>query len=110
MIMYEIINSNLNQVKLFDHDLVIQEIEGVIEQFELNITQKTTLSTLKGSVHYHLKQGKKAGVLEITYWPAKHRLWVEIHDNRSSEWNRLVIKPFSEALSARFLGEAALMA
>lgn len=109
MIKYEIINSNLSQVKLFDHELVIQEIEEVINQFKLNITQKTTLSTMKGSVHYHLKQEKKAGILEITYWPDKHRLWVEIHNNRCYEWNKSIIKPFAEALSVRFKGEVAFI-
>lgn len=105
MIMYEIVNSKLTLVKLLDHELVVQEIEEVIKDFNLNITQKTTLSTMKGSIHYHLKQDKKAGVLEITYWPEKHRLWVEIHNNRCAEWNKSIIEPFSEALSARFSGE-----
>lgn len=104
MIMYEILSSQLSEVKLLDAELVAQEIEEAIADFRLEITMKTTLSTMHGSIHYHLKQGKAAGVLEVTYWPRKNRLSVEIHDNRLAEWNRNIIIPFSEALAQRFSG------
>lgn len=106
MIKYEILSSKLSEHKLLDEELVIWEIEEVISEFQLQITQKTTLSTMKGSIHYHLKQHKASGVLEVTYWPNKRRLFVEIHDNRLSEWNRNMIVPFSEALAQRFSGVA----
>jgi hypothetical protein len=105
MIMYEIINSRLSQVKLLDEDQIIKVIEGIINEFELDITQKTTLSTMKGSLHYHLKLGKNVGVLELTYWSSKKRLWVDIHDNRRSTWNQSMIYPFSEALAKCFCGD-----
>lgn len=104
MLMHEIINSKLSEVKLLDIDHVVQEIEEVIADFRLDVTLKTTLSTMKGSIHYHLKQGKKSGVLEVTYWPNKKRLFVEIHGNRLSEWNKNMIVPFSELLAKRFSG------
>jgi hypothetical protein len=104
MIKYEIVNSLLSQVKLLDEDQITNEIEAIIIEFQLDITQKTTLSTMKGSLHYHLKLGKNTGVLELTYWPIKRRLWVEIHDNRISEWNQAIIYPFSEALAKCFAG------
>jgi len=81
MIKYGIVNSRLEDVKLLDEELVNQDIEEVIAEFQLVVTQKTTLSTMRGSIHYHLKQGSKSGVLEVTYWPLK-RLFIEIHDNR----------------------------
>ncbi|WEK54133.1 MAG: hypothetical protein P0Y55_16480 [Candidatus Cohnella colombiensis] len=105
MIKYEIVNSKLPQTKSLDVDFVIEEIEEIINTYGLNITQKTTLSTLKGSIHYHLKQGKNAGVLELTYWASKHRLWTEIHDNRLAEWNKDLIVPFTQALADCFCGE-----
>jgi hypothetical protein len=104
LITYEVINSRLSEVKLLDEDQIIKKIEEIINQFELNITQKSPLSTLKGSTHYHLKIGKQAGLLEVTYWPIKKRLWVEIHDNRASEWNQAMIRPFSDALAECFSG------
>lgn len=104
MIVYEVMNSKLSEVKLLDVDLIVQELEEVISEFQLEITLKTTLSTMKGSIHYHLKQGKTSGVLEVTYSPNKKSLFVEIHNNRLSDWNKNMILPFSEALAQRFSG------
>lgn len=105
MITHEIINSKLSEVKLLDEEMVIREIEDIITDFNLTVTQKTTLSTLKGSIHYHLKLGKAAGLLELTYWPKKHRLWIEIHNNRLAEWNKAMITPFSERIAELFSGQ-----
>jgi hypothetical protein len=92
-------------VTLFEEDSILDEIERVIKEFNLNITQKTTLSTMKGSIHYHLKQGNHSGLLELTYWPLKKRVWIEIHNNRRAEWNQNMIQPFSERLANCFSGE-----
>ncbi|QGQ98531.1 hypothetical protein EHS13_28455 [Paenibacillus psychroresistens] len=111
MIKYEIVGSRLSEERIdienegqYMEEKTIKEIEGIIEQFGLLITQKSPLSTLKGSTHYHLKIGKQAGLLEVTYWPVKKRLWVEIHDNRRAEWNQAMISSFSEALAVCFSG------
>jgi len=69
IITYEITNSIISDVNLFEEDLILNEIEGIIKEFNLIINQKTTLSTMKGSKHYHLKLGKLPGLLELTYWP-----------------------------------------
>lgn len=108
MAKYEVLHSRILDEDLFDEVLMIRNIEEIITQFSLTITQKSPLSTLKGSTHYHLKMGKLTGVLEVTYWPSKKQLWVEIHDNRRSDWNQAMILPFSEALAASFLGSTIL--
>jgi hypothetical protein len=97
-------NSKLSDVKVMDEDIVIQEIEVIIQEFNLTITTKTTLFTMKGSIHFHLKRGNLRGLLEVTYWPKHKRLWIEIHNNRRVEWNELMIKPFSERLAKQFGG------
>jgi uncharacterized membrane protein len=104
IITYEITNSILSNVNLLEEDFILNEIEGIITEFNLTITQKTTLSTMKGTVHYHLKRGKLPGILELTYWPQKKRLWIEIHDNRKSEWNQSIICSFAERIADRFSG------
>jgi hypothetical protein len=106
---YEITNSIISNVKLLEEDLILNGLEEIIKEFNLNIVQKTTLSTMKGSVHYHLKLGKLPGILELTFWPLKKRLWIEIHDNRRSEWNQIMIGPFSERVAARFSGKVLLL-
>ncbi|GAA0351442.1 hypothetical protein [Bacillus horti] len=104
MMMYEVMNSKLSEEENLDVNDVVQEIEEVISEFQLKVTQKTTLSKMPGSIHYHLKKGNVAGVLEVTYWPKKKSLIVDIHDNRLKEWNMELILPFSEALAKRFSG------
>lgn len=107
MLTYEILDSKLSEVKPLDSEQVMHAIDDIILQYKLN-AQKTTLSTYKGSIHWHLKDGKKTGLLEVTYWPQQARLWVDIHDNRRKEWNLALIEPFSEALAACFGGKAVL--
>jgi hypothetical protein len=104
IITYEVMESRLTDVKQFDEDLITQEIEEIISEFKLIISMKTTLSTMKGSYHYHLKSGKLKGLLEVTYWPKQKRLWVDIHENRRAEWNETTIKPFTERLAQQFGG------
>lgn len=86
----------------FQNEQVLEIVEKIIGRFELDIKQKTTLSAYPGCVHYHVKPGKLAGVMEITYWPKERRLWVDIHDNRRAEWNVRMMPLFVEALEEAF--------
>lgn len=45
---------------------ICKEIEQVARHFSLEVVTKTTLRSKKGSYHWHLKQGNKFGVLEMT--------------------------------------------
>ncbi|SDK29926.1 hypothetical protein [Sediminibacillus albus] len=105
MLTYEIIESKLQDIKRLDDELVCREIEEVIANYHLTITQKTTLRTKKGSYHWHTKKEKQAGVLEITYWPQKGRLWLEIADNRLADWNHSLIEDAANCLAERFAGK-----
>lgn len=101
MLIYEIEHPGLGGK---EPEEVIGQIELVIHNYQLTVTQKTTLSTKPGSIHWHLKQGKAKGVLEITYWPAKEQILLEIHDNRQADWNIHLIGPIAEELAAFFQG------
>ena len=63
----------------------------------LQIVLKTTLKQHAGSIHWHLKQGKEKGTLEVTLLPAAQRLWFSVHDNRAGDW----IEPAMQALQKR---------
>jgi hypothetical protein len=89
--------------------MIVNEIEEIITEFNLTISLKTTLSKMKGTTHYHLKLGTLKGLLELTYWPQKKRLWVEIHSNRQADWNKEMIKPFSERLAKQFIGQTKVL-
>jgi hypothetical protein len=65
---------------------VVPVIDHCIAQVGLTITRKEPLATYPGSIHWHLKEGKARGVLELTLWPAERRFWVSIHSNCSAPW------------------------
>ncbi|WP_181350418.1 hypothetical protein [Thalassobacillus sp. CUG 92003] len=104
MLTYEIEQSNLHQVKPLDHELICEEIEQLTTEAGLTMSQRTTLSSKKGSYHWHFKKGKEKGVLEITYWPKHHRLWLDIHDNRRAPWNIEAIKELAVVFTHHFGG------
>ncbi len=62
--------------------LVIQAARDL----DLNIALTSTLASYPGSTHWHFKMPGQKGVLELTWWPAKHRLWFKIAQNRNAEW------------------------
>ncbi|MFD1021024.1 hypothetical protein [Thalassobacillus hwangdonensis] len=105
MLTYEVKDSDLHKVKPMDEEIICEEIEELAGRHGLKLTQRTTLSTKKGSYHWHFKKGKEKGVLEITYWPKRHQLWLDIHDNRRAEWNLEIIERLAEDLSEHFCGK-----
>ena len=106
MLTFDIISPQLAPDRLQDEELAVEAIEDVIREFELDVAQRTTLSTMRGSTHYHLKMGAEKGVLEITFWPKKAQLTVAIHENRRAPWNERMIEPLAWALAERFAGRA----
>jgi len=79
------------EVELQIPDSVVSEaVPGIVEHVctlnELTCTMKGTLVRYPGSIHWHVKQGKERGTLEITWWESEHRLWFKVASGRSSEW------------------------
>ncbi|QHE51037.1 hypothetical protein [Pontibacillus sp. HMF3514] len=105
MLMYEITDSKLKNIKPLDEELVCEEIEQTFDQYGLTMTHRTTLSTKKGCYHWHFKKGKEKGVLEITYWPKKHQLLLEIHENRRAPWNEKAIESLANDFCKQFGGQ-----
>ncbi len=73
-----------------------QAIEGAAVGQDLRATLKGTLKQYPGCIHWHFKQGKKTGVLEITLWPQETRAWIAVHDNRKGVWVDGIIPLFLE--------------
>jgi hypothetical protein len=61
-------------------------VEEVCASNELTCALKGTLVGYPGSIHWHFKQGKQRGTLEITWWESEHRLWFKVASGRTSEW------------------------
>ena len=62
----------------------------------LIISLETTLKTLPGSTHIHLKHPGKPGTLEFTYLPHENRAWLSYHENRYQQGMEEAIQNLAE--------------
>ena len=94
-------------------EIPIREWEGdadaaVIEEscrLGLTISCDGSLSKNPGSRHWHLRNGKRPGTLEVTHWPREQRLWVSYHSNRTGDgWVIEFAHRLAENLAARLGG------
>jgi hypothetical protein len=69
-----------------DPAALIVRIERAVAEAGLEIGQRMTLHTYPGSIHWHLRHAGAKGVLELTYWPSRRRLWLAVHANRQASW------------------------
>lgn len=76
-------------------------IDETLEQCDLRVTMRDTLKQYPGCVHWHLKQGRQPGTLELTLWPQKRRLWFAVHRNRTAPWLEVERKHLQFVLQGR---------
>jgi len=69
-----------------DEKTIVRIVEHVCMMNGLTCTLKGTLAKYPDSIHWHLKNGKQKGILEITWWENEHRLWFKVAENRTSAW------------------------
>jgi len=65
---------------------VIRVVEQVCASQDLTCALKGTLVRYPESVHWHFKQGRRKGTLEMTWWESEHRLWFKVAEGRRSKW------------------------
>ena len=66
--------------------VLMDVIERVCRAHDLTCTLKGTLAKYPDSVHWHFKNGKQKGTLEITWWESTNRLWFKVADGRTGPW------------------------
>jgi hypothetical protein len=64
----------------------VSAIERVLKRSGLRVTVRGTLAGYPGCTHWHLKNGKERGVLELTCWPGGKRIWLSMQDGRRGDW------------------------
>ena len=77
-----------------DLPTVLQQINGdmvsIVERIclaeSLTVTLRGTLASYSGPTHWHFKNGKARGTLELTWWPARNRLWFKVAGGRAAPW------------------------
>jgi hypothetical protein len=82
-----------------DFSRVIGIIDETVQASDLEIILKATLGKYPGSTHWHIKNGKEKGILEITLWPKQRRAWFSIQDGRKAGW----IQPKIAVLKSQFV-------
>jgi hypothetical protein len=65
---------------------VAEQIEQILATSGLVITLRGTLAMYPGCTHWHLKKHREKGTLELTWWPARSRLWFKIASGRQADW------------------------
>ncbi|MEX2173794.1 MAG: hypothetical protein WD872_05490 [Pirellulaceae bacterium] len=83
---------------------VEQVIDEAIAQRGLQVTLRGSLKKYPGSIHWHLKNGRASGTLEITLWPERQRAWFTIQDGRVAPWLDGEIERLAELIRQRLGG------
>ena len=78
------------------------KIESNCLAHDLRVTLKGTLAQYPGSVHWHLKQGRRPGTLELTLWPQTQRLWFKVSAARHGAWMASVIPSLKHQLEQQW--------
>jgi len=61
-------------------------VQFACDELGLTISMETSLASYPGSVHWHIKNGKKKGTLELTTWPGRRPLWAKVQTGRRADW------------------------
>ena len=84
-----------------DNKTIETFIDAAIAQCGLGITLRDTLKKYPGSIHWHLKLGRKSGILEVTLWPEQHRAWFSVQSGRRAPWIADEISRLDELIRLR---------
>jgi len=66
------------------------------------VARRGTLARYPGSLHWHLRDRRARGTLELTLWPDRRRLWLSVQDGRRGAWT----EPAMARLAARLASPA----
>lgn len=65
---------------------------------ELRVTLRETLPQYPGSLHWHWKRGREAGILEITLLNRERRITLAVEANRAGTWTTETLQRMSDTL------------
>jgi hypothetical protein len=77
---------------------VLRSVDEAIKTCHLRITLKTSLRAFPGSTHWHVKNGRMPGTLEITWWPKQRGVWFSIQDGRKADWIDAAISALGKSI------------
>jgi hypothetical protein len=65
---------------------ILRAVDAAAKALRLLVTLRAELKSFPGSTHWHLKQGRHPGTLEITWWPKERKLWIKVQAGRTATW------------------------
>jgi hypothetical protein len=67
-------------------EVFVAAIDRSIAGANLHTTMRGTLKKFPGCIHWHVKQGRASGTLEITVLPKEMRAWFTVQSGRTATW------------------------
>ena len=86
MILPTMVEIDIDIPRIDDAVHVSARVESVLRSHGLTMTSRGTLRSCSGCIHWHWKNGQLPGTLEVTWWPAKVRLWFKVQSGRRADW------------------------
>ena len=83
-----------------DADGVIQRVESTLASHGLTMHSRGTVKSHPGCTHWHWKSGRQSGTLEVTFWPARRRLWFKVQSGRRAAWIDQIVPVLKAALES----------
>jgi hypothetical protein len=77
-----------------------QAVERTCAGAGLRNTHKRALASYPGSVHWHYARPPERGTLELTWWPARRRLWFKVSAGRTAPWITALLPQLQHSLQA----------
>jgi hypothetical protein len=87
-----------------------QLVEALANAEGLDVRLRGTLARYPGSLHWRLAAPTARDTLEVTYWPARNRLWLSIQAGWGADWIPQAVPGLQAALdpaAERAQGESA---
>ena len=82
----------------FDFAQAERALESVCAAHGLRVAMKATLASFPGSIHWHFKNQKDKGTLELTVFPRGRRIWAQIQDGRKAAWIDAMLPKIQRAI------------
>ena len=80
---------------------VEQAVDQAIANAGLIVTLRDTLKAFAGCIHWHVKNGRESGTLEITFWPQERRAWFSVQSGRTAPWIEMKMELLGNAIEER---------
>ena len=64
----------------------VRRVEAILKSRGLTMHSRGSVKRYPGCTHWHWRNGRHTGTLEVTLWPAKRRLWFKVQSARAAPW------------------------